>query len=250
MFTTGRVILFVVLVAIGRADILNDCSKLFNPQHYLKHLSSLSSLPYVSSLPIPSNIIPIRPTPVLTTKVVNVVTKYINKSPMCIRYSGEKPLCRAIGNDDASHLNFKEYFVNGGLYGPHYGNIVTHNRRSDEITIDQQNIIYLESGEASRNYDPTTPTPGLNSNLKDVLIDDRLKHLEEILPYYTRKRRYETSTITVTKVVNSGEPMATLIVKNCIPQGIEICPPKKTKKRKSKLASYEDVRALSENLFG
>lgn len=244
----------VLLVATsGRGDILDDCSKLFNPQHYLAQLPSLS-LPYVSSLPIPSQVMPIRPSPVVTTKVVSVVTKYMNKSPVCIRYSGEKPLCKAIGNGNAnpySHLITKGQFVNGGLYGPHYGNVVTHNRRSEDVTIDKQNIVYLEpSGESQRSYDDAAlPTPGLNSGLKDVLIDDRLKHLEEILPYYTRKRRYETSTITVTKVVNSGEPMATLVVKNCIPQGMEICP-KKSKKRKTKVASYEEVRALADSLFG
>lgn len=247
-------IVLLVVAAFGRADILNDCSKLFNPQRYLAQLPSLS-LPYVSSLPIPSQVTPIRPSPVVTTKVVSVVTKYINKSPVCIRYSGEKPLCKAIGNANANpydHLITKGQFINGGLYGPHYGNLVTHNRRSDDVTIDKQNVVYLESSttESQRSYDdPTLPTPGLNSDLKDVLIDDRLKHLEEILPYYTRKRRYETSTITVTKVVNSGEPMATLVVKNCIPQGMEICP-KKTKKRKSKVASFEDVRALTDSLFG
>lgn len=251
MFVKLTVVL-LVSYSFGSADILEDCSKFFNPQHYLSQLPSLS-LPYVSSLPIPSQVMPIRPSPVMTTKVVSVVTKYINRSPVCIRYSGEKPLCRATGNGNANpydHLITKGQFVNGGLYGPHYGNIVTHNRRSEDVTIDKQNIVYIESGEKQRNYDdPTLPTPGLNSALKDILIDDRLKHLEEILPYYTRKRRYETSTITVTKVVNSGEPMATLVVKNCIPQGIEVCP-KKSKKRKSKLASYEEVRALADSFFG
>lgn len=243
----------LLTISFGRADLLHDCSKLFNPQHYMSQLPSLS-LPYVSSLSIPSQVIPIRPSPVVTTKVVSVVTKYINKSPVCIRYSGEKPLCQAIGNGDANpydNLGIKNHFVNGGLYGPHYGNIVTHNKRSDDVTIDKQNIVYIQSGESSRNYENSAlPTPELNpSLLKDVLIDDRLKHLEEILPYYTRKRRFETSTITVTKVVDSGEPMATLVVKNCIPQGMEVCP-KKSKKRKSKVASYEDVRALAHSIFG
>lgn len=247
-----KVITVLLGVTFGKADILDDCSKLFNPQHYLHQLPSLN-LPYVSALPVPSNVIPIKPSPVVTTRVMSVVTKYINKSPVCIRYSGDKPPCRTIGNGNANpyaHLADEEHFVNGGLYGPHYGNIVTHNRRSDEVTIDKQNIVYIQSGETPRKYDePSQPTPGLNSVLKDVLIDDRLKHLEEILPYYTRKRRYETSTITVTKVINNGEPMATLVVKNCIPQGMEVCP-KKSKKRKSKLANYEDVRALADNLFG
>lgn len=247
-------IVLAVAVCSATADILEDCSKLFNPQRYLNQLPSLG-LPYVGNVPIPSNVAPnIRPSPVVTTKVVSVVTKYVHKSPVCIRYSGEKPLCKAIGNGNANPydnlVTKAEYFLNGGLYGPHYGNIVTYNKRSEGAASDKQDF-YIEPAEAPPREDSSRATPNLNNQhlLRDILIDDRLGHLEEILPYYSRRKAYETSTITVTKVVSSGEPMATLVVKNCIPQGIEICP-KKTKKRKSKVGTYENTSSFKDQYYG
>lgn len=248
-------IVLAMAVCSTTADILEDCSKLFNPQRYLNQLPSMG-LPYVSNLAIPSNVAShIRPTQVVTTKVVSVFTKYVHKSPVCIRYSGEKPLCKAIGNGNANpyeHLITKgEYFLNGGLYGPHYGNIVTYNKRSEGAASDKQDF-YIEPAEAETpREDRTRPTPNLDNQqlLRDILIDDRLGHLEEVLPYYSRRKTYETSTITVTKVLNSGEPMATLVVKNCIPQGIEICP-KKNKKRKSKVGSHENGSSFKDQYYG
>ena len=84
-------------------------------------------------------------------------------------------------------------------------------------------------------------TPPLtHKKIEDMLIEDRLEQLETILPDYTRRRIYETSTITITKVVSNKRSMATLLVQNCVPQGYEVCPRKiisvKKKKRKSKVA--------------
>lgn len=240
MCVTATIVLLLV-VGSTTADILEDCSKLFSPQRYLNQLPSLA-LPYISSLPIPSNVLPIKPSPVVTTRVVSFVTKYVSRSPVCIRYSGEKPLCKAIGN-----ANARPYDNLLSLYGPHYGNIVTYNKRSSE----RQEDSYIESAESETTFEESTKsTPSLDQrSASNVLIDERLEHLEQILPYYTRRRELETSTITVTKVVNGGEPMATLVVKNCIPQGMEICP-KKSKKRKSKVGRYDERNSLAEQFFG
>lgn len=83
-------------------------------------------------------------------------------------------------------------------------------------------------------------TPFLNrKQIHELLIEDRLDQLETILPHYTRRRVFETSTVTITKVLSNKRSMATLIVKNCVPQGYEVCSPKK-KKRKSKVAQFSN----------
>lgn len=68
-----------------------------------------------------------------------------------------------------------------------------------------------------------------------MLIEDRLDQLETILPNYHRRRTYETSTIYVTKTIINRRNMATLVVKNCIPIGYDVCGTK-NKHRRSKLA--------------
>ena len=92
-----------------------------------------------------------------------------------------------------------------------------------------------------------------------MLIEDRLDQLETILPDYTRRRAYETKTIYVTKTISNRRSMATLVVKNCVPLGYEICPKKsktsgKTKKKKrdrsSKIARETDRSGEKKFFYG
>lgn len=63
---------------------------------------------------------------------------------------------------------------------------------------------------------------------------------------------YETSTITVTKVVNNGRNMATLIVKNCIPYGYDLCESKSknSQARRSKVARLSNKTNENNFYFG
>lgn len=237
------VALLFVLMTVGHASVLHHCSKLFNPQHYLDQLPSLS-LPYINSLPIPSQIAPeIKPSPVITTKVINVVTKYVTKNPMCIRVTGNKPRCKAGGKKSG----FEFQLAKKGLPGSHYKTIDDYQQKASETSED----LGVQASESPRAFQAaTTPTPSIGALSKQILIEDRLDHLEAILPHYTRRRVYETSTITVTKVRRSEDVTATLLVKNCVPRGIDVCPAK-SKKRKSKVAKYTNVvNEIDNGYFG
>ncbi|KAJ8953993.1 hypothetical protein NQ318_004284 [Aromia moschata] len=85
--------------------------------------------------------------------------------------------------------------------------------------------IYLQSTEDIRPYvKDNRRTPTLSKKqIHEMLIEDRLDQLETVLPHYTRRRVFETSTITITKVISNRRAMATLTVKNCVPQGYEFC---------------------------
>lgn len=229
------------LISLGHANVFHECSRLFNPQNYLQQLPSLS-LPYVDRVPIPSPppIAPlIKPSPVITTKVVSVITKYVTKSPMCVKVSGKKPKCKRNRNKNASpnkdgfeYLVTKEYFVEDAP--AHYK---TNEDFEEETTEEDE---HLEASENARAFVRAAPTPFLSPSIRHILIEDRLDHLQEILPYYTRRKTYETSTITVTKVRNANKVTATLLAQNCVPAGIDVCPPKK-KRRKSKVANYSNT---------
>lgn len=85
--------------------------------------------------------------------------------------------------------------------------------------------LHLQSSESPRPFTKNVKkTPNLTrQKVHEMLIEDRLNQLETILPHYTRRRVYETSTITITKVVSNKRNMATLVVKNCIPYGYDLC---------------------------
>lgn len=70
-----------------------------------------------------------------------------------------------------------------------------------------------------------------------MLIEDRLDQLETLLPHYTRRRTYETTTVTVTRTLSNRRAMATLVPKNCVPQGFSFCTERK-KNRESKVAKF------------
>lgn len=227
-------IILIFVIAATNANVLDDCSRLFNPQNYMDQLPSLS-LPYVNSVPIPSQIIPlIKPSPVVTTKVINFVTKYVVKNPVCIKVSGNKPPCQQKSAYD--FLVTKEYFV-GDLEGKSSDN---HGLLIGETKDNTEEDLFVEGSESFRRHSKPQSTPLLDPTVKHILIEDRLDHLAEILPYYTRRKTYETSTITVTKVREGHKPMATLLVKNCVPTGIPRCPPKKRKSKVSNFGVYGD----------
>lgn len=237
--------LLFVVISLGHANVFHECSRLFNPQNYLHQLPSLS-LPYVDSVPIPSQIVPlIKPSPVITTKVISIVTKYVARNPMCVKVTGNKPKCRSKGHskNGFEYLVTKEYFV------------------KDPEDYEQRNLAHdddeeedeepeVEASENARAFIRVTPTPILNPSIRHILIEDRLDHLQEILPYYTRRKTYETSTITVTKVRNVHKVTATLVVKNCVPAGVDVCPPNKKKRRKSKVGNFSNITEQFNEFFG
>lgn len=217
------------LISNVPANSYRDCGKFFNPHNYMDQLPSLN-LPYVSSV---NYMPPIKPSPVLKTKVINVITKYVYQNPICVKISGKKSPCKSLNeNNNMEFLVTKEYFVK--------------DRKTRRLPISQDDLdVVVEGSEEPRPFGAATQskTPGLSSEqVKDMLIEDRLDQLETILPHYTRKRVYETSTITVTKVRSNNRATATLLVKNCVPQGYELCPPK-ARRRKSKVAQVSDDRS-------
>lgn len=213
------------------ASMYQECIKFFHPNNYMNQLPSLS-LPYVSNLPIPNIANNIKPSPVGTTKVINVVTRYIYKNPVCIKYT-KKNACASAQKikNKMEYLVTKEYFVRDKESRKNIEFEPTN--RFNELDL------YVEGSEEPRPFSKaSTKTPTLTSNeIKDMLIEDRLDQLETVLPHYTRRRVYQTSTITVTKVRSNNRATATLLVKNCMPQGFDLCP-SSPKKRKSKVAQF------------
>lgn len=231
-------LLVLFIIASAFANPYQECVKLFNPNNYMERLPSLS-LPFVNNIAIPSpNYAQIKPSRVLKTKVISMVTKYVYKNPVCVKYSGKKA-CKLTDTKDATRNNVeylvtKEYFVNDHR-PPKTLQDYEQRNKYDEIDL------YVEGSEDPRPFGRKhTSTPTLsNEDINDLLIEDRLDQLETILPHYTRKRVYQTSTITVTKVRTNHRATATLIAKNCMPQGYDVCP-RKVKKRKSKVAEFSE----------
>ncbi|GJQ68233.1 hypothetical protein Trydic_g16852 [Trypoxylus dichotomus] len=227
----------------------HDCAPAFEPQNYLKQLPSLN-LPYVNSVPIPINAPLIKATPVVTTKIINVVTKYVTVNPVCIKVTSKKPLCKPRKNNhNLDFLITKEYFVgdrsNDNMSNRENKMMAVNNTNGKTDSSSDRADVELEASETPTTFDTNTRTPKLlDSNIREMLIEDRLDHLEEILPHYTRRRAYETSTVTITKTTVDNRVKATLLVKNCVPEGYEFCPPKKRKSRVS-----EDINNLSTNIM-
>lgn len=69
----------------------------------------------VPGLKIPNNQV-IEPSPVVKTKAINVVTKYVYKNPVCVKFSKGKNMCKKDSNsgklkEGYEQLVTKEYFV-------------------------------------------------------------------------------------------------------------------------------------------
>ncbi|KAL3269360.1 hypothetical protein HHI36_008432 [Cryptolaemus montrouzieri] len=229
------------LLNIGFNVANRDCARYFKPNNYIQNLPSLS-LGYISELPIPSMKLPtIKPSKVMKTKVIDVVTKFVYRNPVCVKMSGKKTLCEKVNSKtNLEYTVTKEYFVENQDKNNRedFKSSPTIVEESRFEPFDENELGYIESSEHSRQFVEQMKTPVLSkSDINELLIEDRLDQLETILPYYTRKRVYETSTITITKVRNDNRVTATLLAKNCIPHGYPLCPPK-IKKRKSKVAHW------------
>ncbi|CAH0547296.1 unnamed protein product [Brassicogethes aeneus] len=236
-----------------------ECAKLFNPNNYIDRLPSLS-LPFISNIAIPPvNVPDIKPSKVKTTKVISLVTKYVYRNPVCVKYTSKKS-CKPMEakentKNNMDYLVTKEYFVND-LKSKYLNQNIQrqHKTLQDYQQLRENNFndidMYVASSEESKTFGKAhSTTPKLTQEeINDMLIEDRLDQLETILPQYTRKRVYQTSTITVTKVKSNQRATATLLVKNCMPQGYEVCP-SKNKRRKSKVAEYSD-NSEEKHFFG
>ncbi|XP_057653676.1 uncharacterized protein LOC130892320 [Diorhabda carinulata] len=268
------IVLVTVFTVRSRANLLHECAKLYNPRHYMSHLPSLH-LPYIGDVPIPNNIPPIKPSAVVKTKAVKVITSYVYKNPVCIKYTKKKAMCKqdnSIKHKGAyEQLVTKEYFVkdrksrNNDEINRHkrgfdnsyeerdaidkrYNQV--HLKKAEDVDYHSTYVNNLESSETVTLSKENRKTPELfTNNVNNMLIEDRLDQLETILPHYTRRRTYETSTITVTKVLSNRKTMATLLAKNCIPYGFDLCE-SKTRKRQSKIAKFSNDSVEERYYFG
>ncbi|KAJ8925097.1 hypothetical protein NQ315_001278 [Exocentrus adspersus] len=241
--------LFVLIfTAAAAANLYEECAKLYHPNNYLNYLPNLN-LPYLGNVPIPVNP-PVQPTPVVTTKAVSIVTKYVYRNPVCVKYSKRQSGCKqdngAKHKSNVEQLVTKEYFVKNREGSSSRADDYDEFRfqRSQDPAQEYNDLeeesedYFVQGSEEPRPFSMGggKPTPHLTKKqVHELLIEDRLDQLESILPHYTRRRAFETSTVTVTKVLSNKRSMATLIVKNCVPQGYELCAPKR-KKRRSKVA--------------
>ncbi|KAF7269804.1 hypothetical protein GWI33_017173 [Rhynchophorus ferrugineus] len=219
-------------------NLLQECAKYYKPTNYLDLLPNLK-LPYVGGLIMPDNPASkhqqkINPTGVVTTKVLTLKTKYVYQNPICIKPTKKKRYCTAAGskNKNPEKLITKEYFFN-----PKEKMEESAEQFDLQVTFEGLESSEQES-EENEEY-RSLVTPKLSSHkIKEILIEDRLSHLETLLPEYKRRKIFETSTIYVTKTISNRRQMATLVVKNCIPVGYEICQSKKQKRRSKDMMDF------------
>ncbi|XP_050295771.1 uncharacterized protein LOC126735729 [Anthonomus grandis grandis] len=254
-------ILTVVLAILHSAciqgiDLMQECAKLYRPKNYLDILPSLN-MPYVDQLAIPNNVFKnkhyqnmiknILPTPVVTTKVLQVKTKYVYKNPICVKYSKKQKLCKPEDGrirENVDNLITKESFIKEDLEENVEAMVDVEDSEEDDAERFTLKVSFnkLEPSEPTHpqearafRYPTKLRTPTIEPPVHVMLIEDRLDQLETLIPGYQRRRIYETSTIYVTKTISNHRNMATLVVKNCVPYGYDVCSPK-SKKRKSKIA--------------
>lgn len=107
-------LLIILAFATVHANLYEECAKLYNPNNYLNYLPNLH-LPYLGNIPLPVNPPRITPSPVVTTKAVSIVTKYVYKNPVCVKYSKRQNSCKQDNNSkykgNLEQLVTKEYFV-------------------------------------------------------------------------------------------------------------------------------------------
>lgn len=202
--------ILLTIVLSANSELISE-----NDPYLEDHLNiSTFAFPYISYniSALPVNIPVIKPTPVVTTKVLNIVTKYISRGPICIKASKSKRPCKGVTRNGINN-NKKKH--KRDIFG-------TNNNYHSFDTL-------IEGSEVSKKFNPLSKTPMLKNSSKvtELLIEDRLDHLEDILPHYTRSRVYQTKAITLTRQLLSDNTMATLVVKNCIPINVPICPKKK-----------------------
>ncbi|XP_030749304.1 uncharacterized protein LOC115877305 [Sitophilus oryzae] len=241
-------LVYVFLVPFVRYTIgnsmLEECAKYYKPTNYLALLPNLK-MPYIGDLAIPdnqhtnnyNNLQKINPSPVVTTKVLTLKTKYVYKNPVCIKTTKKRRYCApedAKKKQNVEKLVTKEYFVDVDALKKREDENDEEETFNLEVSFDND-VESSETGESPEEY-RSLVTPQLAPHkINELLIEDRLAQLETILPQYQRRRVFETSTIFVTKTINNKRNMATLIAKNCIPLGYELCRNIKPQKRRSKL---------------
>lgn len=152
-------------------------------------------------------------------------------------------------NNRVMDFNSEEFdFYNKPFYSEPPANTQLHkNNFNEEILIGAKNknkhnqVVQVQSSEERYPSVDSKTTP----NIKEaILIEDRLDHLEKVLPHYSRKKAYKTSTLTVTKTKFRNGPTATLLVHNCVPEGVEICPSGVQNKYKSSSVKYTKIPTL------
>lgn len=119
-----------------RADLYEECARLYNPRNYVNHLPSLR-LPYFGDIPVPVNYpAMIKPSSVVTTKAVSVVTKYVYKNPVCVKYVKKKSICQPQNglkkNGNFDKLVTKEYFVSDGILSSSMGRKSNYQGSNDD----------------------------------------------------------------------------------------------------------------------
>ncbi|KAL1517479.1 hypothetical protein ABEB36_001241 [Hypothenemus hampei] len=258
-------LLFLVVPASGN-DLIQECAKYYRPSNYMDVLSKFN-LPYLGHVTLPNNQqqylknrpqTDISPSPVLTTKVLAVKTKYVYKSPFCVKYTKKQQLCQS---ENAGKIVTKHNFSKKQVEERIEGVLdVLEDEKKEEIEeepdrfslkISFDKLEPSEFTDESRAFGSKLHTPSMTSHkVQELLIEDRLDQLETILPEYRRRRTYETSTIYVTKTLTDKRAMATLVVKNCVPLGYDVCPKKTSNRRTHKLAKKPQVSKESLFYFG
>ncbi|XP_066155309.1 uncharacterized protein [Euwallacea fornicatus] len=252
---------FVFFVSFSAAtqhqNRLEDCARFYHQipgNNYLDILTGMN-MPYIDQVPLPNNLKAlasgdymskmqnIMPSPVITTKVLSVQTKYVYVNPVCVKFNKKQKLCKQT-NENSDKLITKQNFLKSNAEKRIESadvNIANDEGFEDRFTL-KVSFDRLEPSEPTKEDDPPSgrafsSTPGITpQKIKELLIEDRLDHLESILPDYHRRRSYETSTMYVTKTLTNRRSMATLVVKNCVPVGYDICPKGPKRRRHSKIA--------------
>lgn len=192
----------------------------FDPAFLLRDLPSLR-LPYVDSirLPQPQPYFGIlKPSPLKT--VTNVITNYVTRNPICVKtpklrkkrkchmdgkVKEKVPVCDNCKKRKTKILNLDEYpepFFKPGL----------SLEGSENFFGDDLKFVHK--------------TPELS--VPNTYMEDKLHLLDNVLSHYT-KVKFHTDFMTVWKTVDGSGETATLLAKNCLPEGIQICPAEKPK---------------------
>ncbi|CAG9770618.1 unnamed protein product [Ceutorhynchus assimilis] len=258
---------FIVLavvhsVCVQANNLLQECAKYYRPKNYLDMLPNLN-MPYINQLPIPDSINKFRhrdhlnkmqnivATPV-TTKVLTVKTKYFYKNPICVKYNKKQKMCKSEDGrirENVDKLITKQNFLknNDNIQQEVISEFDVISEEDDfdadkfNLKVSFGNLEPSEIPESDQSQRAFQNTPSMSpQKVQELLIEDRLDQLETILPNYQRRRVFQTSTIYVTKTVTNKRRMATLIVKNCVPIGYDVCPKKEKSKRKSKVAERSE----------
>lgn len=176
--------------------------KKFDPKLFLKDLPSLR-LPYQDSVPMPTQRFLIKPSPAVT--ITSVMTHYVTRNPICIKIPKlkKRPMC--------GHQ---------GPVGNWHGKL---RKRKTKLLYPEPLSFSVDFGENSfalqgseKFYDMLKPskTPELEHHVLETVLHQH---------HYNKGQQYHTQYITVSKTLEGGGETATLLVRNCIPEGVQMC---------------------------